>query len=236
MRPVDLLFVMTSSQASYHLELGKFGEAWATAYLEQIGYRLVAANFTIPVGRNLRGAVINAEIDLVGYEGDTLCFIEIKTRTSAWFAPPQASVHKRKQRQISRAAHAYRQMFGVENESFRYDVVSVVLPEIGRVPQIDLLRNFWSDERPRRNVRCERFYETFADLPLFIKQKPLREPLGTDSFAPSRSQMPRLFKALHNVSAPPVSLRECLLFSAHCITSLRLRCSRTRRKGLLDKL
>src|ERR687897_1930889 len=96
--------------------LGQLGEAYAAAYLEQLGYRLVAANFTLPVGRNLRGAIINAEIDLIAYDGDTLCFIEVKTRTSDWFAPPQVNVDLRKRRQISRAASVYRHMFGLENQ------------------------------------------------------------------------------------------------------------------------
>ncbi|HEX3248936.1 MAG TPA: YraN family protein, partial [Pyrinomonadaceae bacterium] len=72
--------------------LGKLGEDYAAAYLDQLGYRLVAANFTLPVGRNLHSAVVNAEIDLVAYDGDTLCFIEVKTRASDWFAPPQVNV------------------------------------------------------------------------------------------------------------------------------------------------
>src|SRR5919108_2967642 len=98
------------------VELGKLGETYAAAYLEQLGYRLVAANFTLPVGRNLRGAVVTAEIDLIAYDADTLCFIEVKTRASDWFAPPQVNVDKRKRRQITRAARVYRQMLGIENE------------------------------------------------------------------------------------------------------------------------
>ena len=70
---------MPSSPA---LTLGKLGEAYAAAYLEQLGYRLVAANFTLPVGRNLRGVVVNAEIDIVAYEGQTLCFVEVKARAT----------------------------------------------------------------------------------------------------------------------------------------------------------
>src|SRR6476469_903567 len=103
---------------------GALGESYAAAYLEQLGYRLVAANFTLPVGRNRRGAIINAEIDLVAYDGDTLCFIEVKSRASDWFAPPQANVDKRKRRQITRAARVYRQMLGIENERHRFDVVT----------------------------------------------------------------------------------------------------------------
>src|ERR1044071_2822342 len=107
--------------------LGQIGEAYAAAYLEQIGSRLLAANFTLPVGRNRRGAIINAEIDLIAYDGDTLCFIEVKSRTSDWFAPPQVNVDLRKRRQITRAARAYRRMLGVEDEPRRYDVVSGVI-------------------------------------------------------------------------------------------------------------
>jgi len=122
------------------LELGKLGEAYAAAYLEQVGYRLVAANFTLPVGRNLRGAIVTSEIDLVAYDGDTLCFVEVKTRASDWFAPPQVNVDLRKRRQIARAARAYRHMLGIEDQPYRYDVLTVVLDE---PPQIELLRNFW---------------------------------------------------------------------------------------------
>jgi putative endonuclease len=129
--------------------LGKLGEAYAAAYLDQLGYRLVAANFTLPVGRNIPGALVNAEIDLVAYDGDTLCFIEVKTRASDWFAPPQVNVDLRKRRQITRAARAYRQMLGVEDEPRRYDVVTVVIGDAA-TPQIELLRNFWTEDSLRK--------------------------------------------------------------------------------------
>lgn len=122
------------------IKLGQLGEAYAAAYLEQLGYRCVAANFTLPVGRNLRGAVVNAEIDLIAYEHNKLCFIEVKTRASDWFVPPQVNVDIRKRRQIARAARAYRRMFDLEDQPFRYDVVTVLLTD---PPQIELLRNFF---------------------------------------------------------------------------------------------
>ncbi|HXS02213.1 MAG TPA: YraN family protein [Pyrinomonadaceae bacterium] len=129
--------------------LGPLGESYASAYLEQLGYRLVAANFTLPVGRNRRGTVITAEIDLVAYDGDTLCFIEVKSRSSDWFAPPQANVDLRKRRQITRAARAYRRILGLEDQPFRYDVVTVVLAG-DSTPHIELLRNFWTEESLRK--------------------------------------------------------------------------------------
>ena len=140
--------------------LGQLGESYAAAYLEQLGYRLVAANFTLPVGRNLRGVIVNAEIDLVAYEGDTLCFIEVKSRSSDWFAPPQVNVDLRKRRQITRAARVYRQMLGIEDEPHRYDVVTVVFSN-DSTPQIELLRNFWTDESLRkRRWHFDPFYLT----------------------------------------------------------------------------
>jgi putative endonuclease len=129
---------MKSSPA---IQVGKLGEAYAAAYLEQLGYRLVAANFTLPVGRNLRGAVVNAEIDLIAYDQNTLCFIEVKTRASDWFAPPQANIDLRKRRQLARAARVYRGMFDLENDPYRFDVVTVVLSD---PPQIELLRHYFS--------------------------------------------------------------------------------------------
>jgi putative endonuclease len=138
--------------------LGKLGEQYAAAYLDQLGYRLIAANFTLPVGRNLRGAVVNAEIDLVAYEGATLCFIEVKTRASDWFVSPQVNVDLRKRRQITRAARVYRQMLGIEDEPHRYDVVTVVLNDAA-TPQIELLRNFWTEA----SLRKRRWQTDFFD-------------------------------------------------------------------------
>jgi putative endonuclease len=142
-------------EAAPHLLLGRRGERLAAEHLERLGYALVAANFTLPVGRNSRGALVRAELDLVAYEGETLCFVEVKTRASDWFAAPEANVDLRKQRQIARAARVYRRAFGLANEPYRYDVVSVVLPpaeargEAAR-PRLEVLRNFWTDEKFRK--------------------------------------------------------------------------------------
>ena len=125
------------------IELGKLGEQYAAAYLEQLGYQLVAANFALPIGRNLRGTVVNAEIDLVAYDGQTLCFVEVKTRASDWFAPPQANLDFRKRRQIARAARAYRRLFDIEDDPYRFDVVTVLLGDPS-LPEVNLLRNYFT--------------------------------------------------------------------------------------------
>ena len=143
-----------------HLALGQRGERLAAEHLERLGYALVASNFHLPVGRNLRGALVQAEIDIIAYEGSTLCFVEVKTRASDWFAAPEANVDLRKQRQISRAARVYRRMFGLTGEPFRYDVVSVIVPpgsESGMAarPRLEVLRNFWTDEKFRKRRWAE---------------------------------------------------------------------------------
>jgi putative endonuclease len=140
-----------SARPAQHVELGRRGEALALEYLKRAGYRIVAANFSVPIGRNLRGVLINAEIDVVAYDGSTLCFIEVKTRASDEFAPPQANVDLRKRRQIARAGRGYRKMLGLMGATHRYDVVTVLLPEeTERGSHVELCKNFWTDERLRK--------------------------------------------------------------------------------------
>lgn len=159
------------------IALGRTGEELAAAYLCQLGFRIVAANFVVPAGRNRNDAVVNLEIDLVAYEGPVLCFVEVKTRASDWFALPTANVDLRKQRQITRAARVYRRMFGLEAEPYRFDVVSIVLPPRdestsenpppidGGNPsskalfQIDLFRNFWSADKFQNRRRLSTYWE-----------------------------------------------------------------------------
>jgi putative endonuclease len=149
-----------SVQTNGHLELGKRGEELAAAYLEQAGFRIVAANFVVPVGRNRLGTVVNAEMDLVAYDGATLCFIEVKSRMSDWFAPPEANVDRRKQRQIARAARGYRRIFELERAPYRYDVVAVVLPaEEQESPAVQLLRNYWREDQLRKRTWSDRYWD-----------------------------------------------------------------------------
>ncbi|MEP6719050.1 MAG: YraN family protein [bacterium] len=145
-----------------HLALGRRGEELAAAYLQQLGYRIVATNFALPVGRNRLGVPINVEIDLVAYQGETLCFIEVKSRASDWFAPPQVNVDRRKQRQIARAARAYRRLFGLVGEPYRYDVITIVFGEDEDdqvAPEIQLLRSYWTEDQLRKRTWSDRYYD-----------------------------------------------------------------------------
>jgi putative endonuclease len=152
----------SAAEPSQQLALGRRGEELAAAYLQQLGYHIVATNFTLPVGRNRLGAPINVEIDLVAYQGETLCFVEVKSRASDWFAPPQVNVDRRKQRQIARAARAYRRMFGLIGEPYRYDVITIVFGEEEAnpvTPDIQLLRNYWTEDQLRKRTWSDRYYD-----------------------------------------------------------------------------
>ena len=142
-----------------HFELGARGEALAIELLEQKGYRIVAANFSLPIGRNTRDVIVNAEIDVVAYDGPTLCFIEVKTRASDEIVTPQANVDRRKRRQIARAARSYRRMLGVMDSPFRYDVVSVVGKPDDTRPRIELHKAFWTDEQLRKKSWREPYWD-----------------------------------------------------------------------------
>lgn len=140
---------------------GIFGEELAAEFLIDNGYRVVMANFKVPVGRNSKGVQITGEIDIIGLEDGTLCFIEVKTRRSNLIASPIAAVDLRKQRQIIRTAKVYRSIFGVGRIPFRFDVVSVLL-NAGQPPQIELARNFWTEEKFKK-----RFWQSASAYDLY---------------------------------------------------------------------
>lgn len=130
--------------------LGRKGEQLALRFLEKAGLRPVMANFRIPIGRNIRGVAVNAEIDLIATDGVTLCFIEVKTRSSDGFAAPEEAVNLRKQRQIIRAAKKYRKIFHLNDVNFRYDVISIILRKQAP-PRIEHFKSFWTEEKFRKN-------------------------------------------------------------------------------------
>src|SRR5215472_6912103 len=73
-----------------HLRTGRRGEEEAYFYLRRHGYIIIARNYRSPASRS--------ELDMVGWDGDTLCFIEVKTRTTRKIMPAEAAVDGEKQR------------------------------------------------------------------------------------------------------------------------------------------
>lgn len=97
------------------IALGKSGEEAAVRALKQTGYRILERNYRCRHG----------EIDIVAMDGDTIAFIEVKTRGSDRFGPPEGSVDAKKQRHITRASMSYLAEKGLEERLARFDVVSV---------------------------------------------------------------------------------------------------------------
>lgn len=138
--------------------IGRTGEDLAARFLEKKGYRLVLSNFKAPIGRNSRGVQVTGEIDVIALDGDCLCFVEVKTRSSDEMISPLAAINLKKQRQIIRTARVYRKVFRLENVKFRYDAVSVVLN--GRkAPDIEIFKNFWTEEKFRKKSWKDDFFD-----------------------------------------------------------------------------
>lgn len=131
------------------IRIGQIGEDFAARFLIRRGLRLVCSNFKVPIGRNRRGVAVSGEIDLIALDEDSLCFIEVKTRSSEEFAAPLAAVDLRKQRQITRTARIYRKIFALQNMKFRFDVVSIVLKKENS-PKIEYFKNFWTEAKFRK--------------------------------------------------------------------------------------
>jgi putative endonuclease len=164
MRPLKHLLLRTRRAVRPpHLALGSYGEARALEYLKRAGYRIVATNYRIPLGRGASRRKIVAEIDLIAYDGDTLVFVEVKTRSSEEFVPAQSAVDLQKQRQIARAAQRYRHVMKVLDEPHRYDVVTVVTDPDG--DRIDVLHGYFDDSVFRRGRYFTRYRS--GDPPLF---------------------------------------------------------------------
>lgn len=111
------------------LDLGKRGETQAADFLRKNGYKILALNYKSKLG----------EIDCIAKERDTICFVEVKTRSSERFGFPSEAVSAGKQKQISRAAVAFLKEKGMLDRKARFDVVSVVYSEAG--PKIDLIKD-----------------------------------------------------------------------------------------------
>jgi putative endonuclease len=121
-----------SDKSPPHLRTGRRGEEDAYFHLRKLGYVMVARNFRSP---RCRG-----EIDLIGWDGDVLCFIEVKTRTSREVKPAEAAVDWYKRREVAEVARDYRRKLPPSCQ-WRFDIVSVYYDRTPSHPQIELFRN-----------------------------------------------------------------------------------------------
>ena len=111
-----------------NLAMGRRGEDLAHRFLRRSGYIIVARNYRLPVG---------GEADLIAWEGDTLVIVEVKSRQSDEFGPPERAIGDAKRAHLRRVARAYARKTDTPWERVRCDVVTVIL---ARHPQLQLVR------------------------------------------------------------------------------------------------
>ena len=124
--------VLRPESVPAHQRIGQRGEEDAYFYLRKLGYVMVARNFRSPLRRG--------EIDLIGWEKDVLCFIEVKTRTTHDVKPAEAAVDWEKRRQLAGVARDYLRHLPSAPQ-WRFDVVSVYYKDQLSQPQFELFKN-----------------------------------------------------------------------------------------------
>lgn len=116
-----------------HQRTGRRGEEDAYFHLRKLGYTMIARNF--------RTARCRGEIDLIGWDADMLCFIEVKTRTTADVKTAEAAVDRHKRREIAAVVRDYLRR-APPSCQWRFDIVSVYYHQSqASRPQIEVFRN-----------------------------------------------------------------------------------------------
>ena len=120
-----------------HLRTGRRGEEDAYFYLRTRGYVMVA--------RNYRTARHHGEIDLIGWDKDVLCFVEVKTRTTRAVKPAEAAVDRKKRRDLKIVIRDYLRSIPAKQSSeppqWRFDVVTVYYDQSSGRPTFELFQN-----------------------------------------------------------------------------------------------
>lgn len=103
--------------APEHLTTGQRGERAAYFWLRRRGYIVVA--------RSWRSARAPGDLDLIAWLGPTLCFVEVKTRTTRAVAPAHFAVDEHKRRTLRRLARHYLRQLPHPNVTARFDILSI---------------------------------------------------------------------------------------------------------------
>jgi putative endonuclease len=109
--------VTSADQKGKNITVGKNGEEIAIAFLRAQRYIVLDRNYRCKCG----------ELDIIAKDGNTIVFVEVKTRRVLSYGPPQLSVTQFKQRQISKAALVYLSAKRVSEINARFDVIAIYL-------------------------------------------------------------------------------------------------------------
>ena len=98
--------------------------------MKKQGYRIIERNYQARIG----------EIDIVAREGESIVFIEVKTRRSTDFGLPEEALSNDKRRRLTKLALGYLAYHKIKNKNCRFDVVSILMDE-DRVKDVRLIKN-----------------------------------------------------------------------------------------------
>lgn len=115
-----------------HQRVGRRGEEDAYFYLRRRGYTVIARNYRSPHHRG--------ELDLVAWQKDVLCFIEVKARTTRAVKPAEAAVDRAKQRDLELVARDFLRHIP-QSCQWRFDVLAVYYEGYKRLPSFELFQN-----------------------------------------------------------------------------------------------
>lgn len=118
-------------QGPPHLITGRRGERAAFFYLRRLGFVVTARGWRTPRARG--------DLDLVAWENEVLCFIEVKTRTTRAVAPAEAAVDDDKRRMLRKMAHYYVRQLPRRDVPVRFDILSIYF-EAGKSAGFELFR------------------------------------------------------------------------------------------------
>ncbi|MFQ5714258.1 MAG: YraN family protein [Candidatus Scalinduaceae bacterium] len=107
------------------------GESLAKKFLKRNGYKILKRNYVSK----------NGEIDIVAYDRGTIAFVEVKTRLSESFGPPEMAITNEKRSKIIRTALNYLITNKIEERDYRFDVVSILFKKDSNNPNVELLKD-----------------------------------------------------------------------------------------------
>lgn len=137
LRILDRFAPETKDTATSHLRIGRRGEEEAYFYLRRRGYVMIA--------RNYRTARHHGEIDMIGWDKDVLCFIEVKTRTTRDVKPAEAAVDRKKRHDLKAVIRDYLRSLPEKQfphpPQWRFDVLTVYYDQLAESPTFEVFQN-----------------------------------------------------------------------------------------------
>jgi len=122
------LYTINTNMAS-HNELGKWGEEMAAEYLLRQGYTIMERDWKSG----------HRDLDIIALDGNTVVFVEVKTRRNRLFTEPEMAVDYQKIRNLQQAANHYIKYRHI-NQEVRFDVITVV-GSMNETPSVEHIKD-----------------------------------------------------------------------------------------------